>query len=230
MTLSEITQFVINKMNLIDSTSVSICSSFVRRRYQLVWDCFPWRDTQIINVAQSVIGGSNSVTLPATIDRVISIRAAGRFLDPVDATFLVQTDPTIFERSGPPSLYEEWVDAAGSDAHKIKVYPTPTVNTPLYIVGKRMRPELADGDSSIIRGIDNCLIAYAEHDMLERMRQYAKAKMKLEEADALLTAAKTLEMEQTNRPRRAKNLTAAGNSLGGNGGCGVCTVRHVRAG
>jgi hypothetical protein len=49
--------------------------------------------------------------------------------------------------------------------------------------------------------------------MLERQRDYAKAQQKLQEATMLLQAAKDLETQQANQPRKRKNLTVAGNSL-----------------
>lgn len=212
MTLSEIATYITGKVGQIDATSVALCKTFIKRRYQLIWDSHPWRDAQI-TASTSVTAGTSSVAMPASMERVIAIQANLRFLDPVDSTYLIQTDPGIFTRSGTPEVYEEWTDAAASDAKKIKVFPTPTVNTTLFIVGKRTRPELTDSTSSIIRNIDNALIAYATGDMLERQRQYAKAQSKFQEASTLLEAAKAIETGQANRPRRAKNLTVSGNSL-----------------
>ena len=50
-------------------------------------------------------------------------------------------------------------------------------------------------------------------DMLERQRQNAKAQAKFQKASAHLEAAKNVEQQQANQPRKSKALTVAGNSL-----------------
>src|ERR1041384_2940823 len=104
----------------------------------MIQDSFPWRDTEM--TATASLASVNTTTLPANMERVTSIRANGdTFLDPINANLLLQTDPTIFESTGLPKVYEEYTDSS-TNAKKIRVYPTPNTTVALFIVGKRALP------------------------------------------------------------------------------------------
>lgn len=210
--LAYIRDFVCAKIGQTDQNSKNICDDFIRARYRMIYDSFEWLDSQL-TVSVGLDDGANAITMPEGMDRVIAIRSNGdTFLDPVNANLLMQTDPTIFERSGLPQVYYENFDT--TEGRQIIVYPTPSEVVTLFIAGKRTLPELTDGaDFPIIRNIDNVLIAYAFGDMLERLKQFEKAKLKFDEAGAMLQAAQALETSQTNKPRIAKQLTVSGNSL-----------------
>ena len=71
--------------------------------------------------------------------------------------------------------------------------PTVTLATALedlptlLVLGKRrLSSFVRDSDAPMIRGSDNALIAFAQADMLERERQYAKAQAKVQEGQAML--------------------------------------------
>jgi hypothetical protein len=81
---------------------------------------------------------------------------------------------------------------------RVKLLPAPTVPHYLLVVGKRRYdPFRADGDTTAIGGIENALLAFAQADMLERQRQYAKAAAKTQEGQALLQQLLELERVQT---------------------------------
>lgn len=212
LTVLQMENQVAAKLGQSDTTSRSLIRTFIGNRCRMIYDAFPWRDSEM--TATASLASTNVTTLPASMDRIIAIRSNGdTFLDPINVNMLLQTDPTIFERVGLPTVYEEYTDSS-TNAKKVKVYPTPNTTVALFIVGKRTMPDLtADGDTSILRNIDNVLITYTMGDMLERQRQYEKAKSKFEEAGAMLEAAKALETGQANQPRRSKQMTVAGNSL-----------------
>lgn len=212
LTVLQMENQVAAKLGQSDTTSRSLIRTFIGNRAKMVFDSFAWRDSEM--TATASLASTNITTLPTGMDRIIAIRANGdTFLDPININMLLQTDPTIFERVGLPTVYEEYTDPA-DNSKKVKVYPTPNTTVALFIVGKRTMPALtADADVPILRNIDNVLISYAMGDMLERQRQYEKAKAKFEEAGAMLEAAKALETGQANQPRRSKQMTVAGNSL-----------------
>jgi len=136
-----------------------------------------------------------------------------RFIDPIDSTFLIESEPDLFEQTGLVKYYEESVAIPGGQK-QLRLYPTPEADVTLFIIGKAECPGLnADTDVSIIRNLDNVLIAYAYFDFLQRQRQYAKAAEKLKEAKELEQVAVDLEQKQANLPRRTKATTVAGNSL-----------------
>jgi tRNA A37 N6-isopentenylltransferase MiaA len=55
---------------------------------------------------------------------------------------------------------------------------------------------MGDTDSPVLRGIDNALLAFAEGDMYERSRQFAKSQVKFTEAAAHIQIMKDLEKGQ----------------------------------
>jgi hypothetical protein len=211
MDLGGYSSSICKKVGTTDSDSQATCKGFIQNRYQWIHDRFDWRDGRRRDTISST-AGSDSVALPAGVDRVLSIRYNDHFLDPVDDTFFVETDPKIFERTGIPLYYQEYTE---DDATKrIRLYPIPAVASSMLIIGKKVLPPLmVDSDTPIIRGIDQVLRAYAEADMLEYHRQYGKAQQKFQEAEKLFADAVALEQSQTNVPRRAKNLTVSGDSL-----------------
>lgn len=212
MTLDNIVTFILGKLTLLDATSQALCKGFVLARYDMIAGSFPWQDVQM-TVEIALDEGENVKELPEGMVRVVSIRSNhDTFLDPVTVSQLMQTDPTIFERVGLPEVYIENFDS-GENQRQITFYPKAQAPTDLLVVGRRKLPVLADDDESVIRNIDNVLIAFGTFDMLQRMRQYEKAKVVLEEANALLQAAQNQETKQGNQPRQSKQLTVAGNSL-----------------
>lgn len=213
MTLADMATYVTAKLGQTDATSVSMCKDFIRRRYDMVWNAFPWKDSQIFT-STTISNSTASIQLPTGTERIISIRAGGNtFLEPIDSVTLLQLDPQIIEREGTPVYYSESYDYTASK-RIVSLYPIPAVTTALYIVGKRaMLPLTSDGDSPVLRNLDNCLMAFAQADMLQRQRQYAKAKELVEEGAALLEAAKKVELEQAALPRRTKTTSVTGDTL-----------------
>jgi hypothetical protein len=130
----------------------------------------------------------------------------------VDSTFLIESEPGIFEDRGYVKYFE---DIGNRQQRQIRLYPIPDWGVTLLFFGKMLCPGLvASTDVVAIRNIDPALIAYAYADMLQRIRQYGKADIKRKEALDLETSAWNLEKQQANLPRRTKATTVAGNSLG----------------
>jgi hypothetical protein len=227
MTRIEIVTFVCNELGLYDATSLALAASFADNEYKMLWDRRLWLDTKVAAEIDLDIG-QQTFNMPAGVARIISIIArssdAGEinttgfvsdahFLDPITATYLMESDPNVLFQGGRILYYEELTNQ-GSGVTAVRVYPTPIHYTTFTILGKATCNGLAqDTDSPRIRNIDQALIAYVMADMLQRQRQYGKAKMKFEQAEALEAAAWALEVNNSNLPRRTKAVTVAGNSL-----------------
>jgi hypothetical protein len=108
-------------------------------------------------------------------------KSDARFLEPVDSKFMIETDPSIFERAGYTKYYEE-VSGAGINGQKqLYFYPIPLTETEILIMGKGVCPGLiADTDSSVIRNLDAVLIAtpqelHAEMVIEERAKKRGRS-------------------------------------------------------
>jgi hypothetical protein len=211
MTLDEYVQGVQIATGQRDAAAKNDYIFCINRRYEMIYDRLDWIDARQTFSDVTVLAGFNKFVLPTFLWRIISIRAGDHFLDPITSTYLIETDPGMFERSGAPIYYEE-MRFAGS--RMCRLFPTPTVDTPLLIVGKTTFAPLTLGsDSPIIRNIDNVLLAYAIGDGYQRQRQIGKAKEKYDEGAKLFQELLALEQQQSNVPRTTKQLTVAGNSL-----------------
>jgi hypothetical protein len=213
LTLDQISQFVCGKVGQTDAASLALCYTYVNMRFRMIYESFPWRDSQIIPTDVNTVPSQAHVLLPSGIDRVISIRCNGSMLEPTNSTQQLEINPTYFDTTGTPLYYEEYTEVS-DNSKRIRLFPIPNAVFALKIIAKRTPNTLSiSTDTPILRNIDNVLIAYAMGDMLERQRQYGKAAEKFKEAGALLEAAKQLESAQTNAPRTTKNITVSGNSL-----------------
>jgi hypothetical protein len=80
---------------------------------------------------------------------------------------------------------------------RIRVLPVPTTQMSFRaLVKKKLIPLEDDNDSPELAGIDNCLMAFAQADMLQRGRQYGKAAAVVGEATALLSQFKRIAVTQ----------------------------------
>lgn len=86
---------------------------------------------------------------------------------------------------------------------RIRVFQIPTTETTFNILAKKRAVSLTlDNEVYDLDGIDATLCAYAQGDMLERERQYTKARLCYQEGASLLEQLKYREVwEQANRPR-----------------------------
>ena len=98
----------------------------------------------------------------------------------------------------------------------VRLIPGPSAATDLRaLVKKKVVPLSDDGDAPELRNADNALIAFAQGDMWEYGRQIGKARLKYEEAGAVMTQLKQLHtwQEQT-LVRAAPDVGDAAGSVG----------------
>ncbi|MEW6303497.1 MAG: hypothetical protein AB1705_08510 [Verrucomicrobiota bacterium] len=86
---------------------------------------------------------------------------------------------------------------------RLRIMTKPNQDTAMKaLVKKRHQPLTYDYDEPDLLGIENTLLAFAQGDMLEWMRQYSKANLKFQEALGLLEAYKIKEVAQEAALRR----------------------------
>ena len=105
MTRLEIVNFVCDKVGKTDLNSKEKCASFVKRRYEMIYDSALWKDSLVM--APTMTANSDKLVLPYAIQRVVAVRWNVTELAPVDQSLLLRVDPEIFERSGTPSRFSE---------------------------------------------------------------------------------------------------------------------------
>jgi hypothetical protein len=99
--------------------------------------------------------------------------------------------------SDEPSITLQAEDTLASLRQRIRLIEIPTAETVVRVLGKRFAPTFTDDmDEPGISGSENCLIGFAQGDMLQRERQYGKAKEQFEEGMLLLDQLKRVETVQ----------------------------------
>lgn len=219
MTLSQLAAFVTSKLSDTDAASISSCKDYINRRYQMIWDSALWKDTLGIttkavaaNDTVVTLDGAPSVTFyqsgstPSTfVDFPVAIKFTKTGED--DGAELPVHDWMTFFALDP----NEWNDVSGRRATprncinlpkdasgycRFRPVPVPDAAGSVYVLGKLKWVTLGDSDSPCLRGVDNALLAFAEADMLERGRQYAKAQAKYAEAGAQMEIMRDIEKGQ----------------------------------
>ena len=96
--------------------------------------------------------------------------------------------------------WPEWENV--SKFQRVKFFERPRYDAAspvnLYIVGKKkIQPMVSDYDTPMVAGIDNVLIHFATGDMLKRSRQFGKAQLEIQQANALMQVARDQENNQS---------------------------------
>lgn len=91
-----------------------------------------------------------------------------------------------------------WPEESEKKYRRIRLHLAPAQSTKyILVLGKRrFQPLQNDLDTPLLADIDNALICLATADMLERMRQYGKAQMKMQEGGVYLSAMKKQVQDQ----------------------------------
>jgi hypothetical protein len=109
-----------------------------------------------------------------------------------DYPFVIQKEETegtvsIRDDSANALLGEMWAEETTRKYTRVKLVPAPSQSIDLKLVVKRRCiPLTTDLDAPVLRGIENCLKAYLEFEMLEYQRQFGDAQLKKQEANNLL--------------------------------------------
>lgn len=206
MTLTQLASYITTKLSDTDSASVTVCKDFINRRYQMIWDGALWTETMGV-LSVPVTAGTAEVTLSGTpsITFFQSVSVPSTAIDfPVAMKFTLNSDAS---GDGSELLGYDWqtffqIDVGawnsvtarqstpknfinlpknGNGSARLKPVPVPNADGVIFVLGKLKWVALGDSDSPCLRAIDNAVLCYAEGDMLERARQYAKAQAKYAE-------------------------------------------------
>ena len=195
MNKQEIANLICEKLQATDPASLELCKKFINLRYEMIWHDGLWKES-LITQTVAVPANDGMVTLAEEIEFPVAVRCDRAQVLPVDQQTLFAVDPGIFDRAGTPTRFAVLPKLNG--LARLQLLERPERDCQLLVLGKRVfRPLTEDGASGVLVALNNTLIAFAEYDMLERERQYAKANTKLQEANALMTQMREVERYQT---------------------------------
>lgn len=102
MTKAEIASHVCEVVGTTDDESIALCKKFIQRRYELIWDSHPWRETLDVCTATVLSGYRNAVfTGSPDIERILVAVESDRLdLAPVEWANLWAFDPAAFTANG----------------------------------------------------------------------------------------------------------------------------------
>lgn len=94
-------------------------------------------------------------------------------------------------------------DTSALKRQRIRLVEIPQDATTVSVLGKRACPPLLeDEDEPALQGVENCLMAFAQADLLQRERHYAKADLVSKEAMTLLQQFQAMEVVQQSHYQR----------------------------
>ena len=102
MTLAEIADHVCEIVGTTDADSVSLCKTFVQRRYSLIWDAHPWRETLDVMRATTTQNFRDVVfTERQDAERILAVCWEDQQqIAPADLVNLWMADPAAFASTG----------------------------------------------------------------------------------------------------------------------------------
>lgn len=200
MTKATLCDRVCRKLQMTDDESIESCKEFFDHRYQMIWDYALWKDSQA-SETQALTAETQIVTLGATFEFPVAVRVGNMRLVPIDHGTVFQLDPEVFERTGTATAFIN-LAKDNSGRARIQLLEKPREAVEALILGKLKHTALADGEAPTLTGIENCLLAFVEGDMLELDRQYGKAGNKIAEGNAHLQKMRELENNQAAREPR----------------------------
>lgn len=115
MTLSEMAEFVTNKVNQTEAEDITACKSFLTQRHKLIWNDQLWKDA-LVDYSQTLSPDDYAVTsnwlpslgvllLPPIIQRVIAVRNDTRHLNVQRSEIYYRTDYDAFAKTGSAREY-----------------------------------------------------------------------------------------------------------------------------
>lgn len=116
MTLAEMADYVCVKVRETDDASVATCKTFIRQRFDMVYNSQLWRESVgmisiTVDPTLSTLAGQNAangiVHLPNIVDRVLAIRSPSREMPPELQETFFRMDYDAFEQTGEPCTWHQ---------------------------------------------------------------------------------------------------------------------------
>lgn len=151
-----------------------------------------WTDqTGVQHITQGAMDAAGTLQLepPSTGIGTITIEAMFKPVTTAPVTLNPEGEPTALTLAAS--------DTRSPSYQRVRLFANPTAATTISILGKsKFKPLTFDQEEPGIRNLDNCLIAFAMADLLQRARQFGKASVQMQEGTVLLTELAKLETIQ----------------------------------
>jgi hypothetical protein len=202
MTLADIKDYCAGKLGLDDTLTKDKAGEFARARWRMLWNNQLWRQTRHVDTI-SVAAGLQEVTLPAEFGFALAIRwGDSRLLTATLDLSALAKDPGGWALPGDVLGFSLMPRSADGRA-RIRLHRVPSTAGTLLVIGKRTCIELlADTDTPLLTGSDECLCAFVMGDLYQWMRQLGKAQAFFQEANAHLAKMVEIETAQTTESRQ----------------------------
>jgi hypothetical protein len=210
MTLTEIAQYAGEKVGKTDSDTLTFLQKSASLNYRRVWNFAPWRET-VTNSTYTLSTGTRTVSLGSLVENPLSVAYDNSELQPMDLATIVSQDANLLnsDTTGTPAFYYFKGRNTGGTA-QIDIFPTlQTSSTAVLQVIEKLQcltrsnyqVDFPPSQSSLndelrLPHVNHVVLSLTHADALERERQYGKAQVVTQAANADLAAMANYELSQ----------------------------------
>jgi hypothetical protein len=210
MTLTEIAQYAGEKVGKTDSDTLTFLQKSASLNYRRVWNFAPWRET-VTSSTYTLATGTRTVSLGSLVENPLSVAYDNSELQPMDLATIVSQDANLLnsDTTGTPSFYYFKGRNTGGTA-QIDIFPTlQTSSTAVLQVIEKLQcltrsnyqVDFPPSQSSLndelrLPHVNHVVLSLTHADALERERQYGKAQVVTQAANADLAAMANYELSQ----------------------------------
>ena len=210
MTLTEIAQYAGEKIGKTDADTLTFLQKSASLNYRRVWNFAPWRET-VTNSTYSVGTASRTVSLGSTVENPLSVAYNDAELQAMDLSTIVSQDANLLDEdtTGTPTFYYFKGRNTGGTA-ELDLYPKlDTTSTNTLLVVQKLQcltrsnyvvdfPPSANAIADELRlpHVSHVVLSLTHADALERERQYGKAQVVTQAANADLASMANYELSQ----------------------------------
>jgi hypothetical protein len=210
MTLTEIAQYAGEKIGKTDSDTLTFLQKSASLNYRRVWNFAPWRET-VTSSTYTLATGTRTVSLGSLVENPLSVAYDNSELQPMDLATIVSQDANLLnsDTTGTPSFYYFKGRNTGGTA-QIDIFPTlQTSSTAVLQVIEKLQcltrsnyqVDFPPSQSSLndelrLPHVNHVVLSLTHADALERERQYGKAQVVTQAANADLAAMANYELSQ----------------------------------
>jgi len=193
-TRSALVTYVTDKFGDTTTAMVTRAKGFYDARYAMIQDRYFWKQLKV-SESTSVTAGTQDITFTNALDLITVVSWADIQLQPINQEQVFQINPEAWDAEGTPVSFSVLPKTAAG-LPRIRLFRTPTETKTLLVLGKAPTETLGDDERPRLTGIDQALHGYIMGDIWVYKRQYTKAGVCFQEAEAFLNLMQRIEEQQ----------------------------------